>query len=807
MVVYGDKVANIIITFQTTNPVFDVSFTEDSRAGLGGWLKVDTEKLDMNSEFANAESIEYIWVKDGEYIPGATGSSYKIKPEDANSNIYVLIKTEWNGANYYGVSDAKSVSHKVCVVYIDYDPIEGDCYIPYNSHKLFSVTDPELGSVVAVDWKDGSMVDMAEGDLLEEGAVYNLFIIYQLNEGFVWANDIAFCFNGGELVSSDYADPTNLIIAKLLEITAAEHTHTYEKEIYGIDDDGHWLRCDNEYCANRDEDCYQYVDHVSNDATCQTPGTCAVCGKDGIEGKHIYNGGEYVKTSEEYHEVKCLYCDETDGMENAHFGGTATCKSAKICEGCNSAYGELDPENHTGVEEWTKTENTHIKKYSCCDLVTVPESEHNIVSGECTVCGYGCTHTSATKQIGKAPECELDGWKDYYKCDKCGDFFTDESCESKIADIEQWKIGDGKLGKISHAWGSWTSNGDDSHTRICTNNNNHTETNDCSGGEATCTERAACTVCGEKYGNTAPHSYTTENGYKGDDGHANTCVCGAHDTPTAHTPDRQEPTEDDPKKCTVCGYIIEPAAGHISHNPKDEWQSDSTHHWHGCTGCEGQQLDKAEHNPQEDDGDCTTPVLCVDCGRVVIEAKTHAFTNDCDKDCNNLGCENTRTTAHIPAEDDGDCTTDILCTVCGEIAVKGSDDHISGADDGDCTTEILCTVCGKVTVEAKDAHTPEADDGNCITAIKCTVCTTIITAAKGAHVDTDSNGKCDACGSTVEVPSPDPDPKEPKEGLSGGAIAGIVIGSVTTAGIGGFALVWFVIKKKSFADLIGIFKK
>lgn len=50
-----------------------------------------------------------------------------------------------------------------------------------------------------------------------------------------------------------------------------------------------------------------------------------------------------------------------------------------------------------------------------------------------------------------------------------------------------------------------------------------------------------------------------------------------------------------------------------------------------------------------------------------------------------------------------------------------------------------------------------------------------------------------------------------KDGLSGGAIAGIVIGSVAVAGIGGFAIFWFVIKKKSFADLIaaikGIFNK
>ena len=46
-----------------------------------------------------------------------------------------------------------------------------------------------------------------------------------------------------------------------------------------------------------------------------------------------------------------------------------------------------------------------------------------------------------------------------------------------------------------------------------------------------------------------------------------------------------------------------------------------------------------------------------------------------------------------------------------------------------------------------------------------------------------------------------------KKGLSGGAIAGIVIGSVAVAGIGGFAIFWFAISKKTFADLGAILKK
>lgn len=52
-----------------------------------------------------------------------------------------------------------------------------------------------------------------------------------------------------------------------------------------------------------------------------------------------------------------------------------------------------------------------------------------------------------------------------------------------------------------------------------------------------------------------------------------------------------------------------------------------------------------------------------------------------------------------------------------------------------------------------------------------------------------------------DAPAPD------KNGLSGGQIAGIVIGTVLLAGIGGFAIFWFVVKKKSFADLISAIKE
>ena len=60
-----------------------------------------------------------------------------------------------------------------------------------------------------------------------------------------------------------------------------------------------------------------------------------------------------------------------------------------------------------------------------------------------------------------------------------------------------------------HTYGDWTSNGDGTHTRQCTvDGSNGLETKDCSGGTATCTERAVCEVCGKAYGEPDPKNHT-----------------------------------------------------------------------------------------------------------------------------------------------------------------------------------------------------------------------------------------------------------------------------------------------------------
>lgn len=75
---------------------------------------------------------------------------------------------------------------------------------------------------------------------------------------------------------------------------------------------------------------------------------------------------------------------------------------------------------------------------------------------------------------------------------------------------------------------------------------------------------------------------------------------------------------------------------------------------------------------------------------------------------------------------------------------------------------------------------------------------------KATYKDKTPSGGEDTPGGEIK-PTPD------DEGLSGGAIAGIVIACVVVVGIGVFAVIWFAVKKKTFADLgvaiKAIFKK
>lgn len=66
------------------------------------------------------------------------------------------------------------------------------------------------------------------------------------------------------------------------------------------------------------------------------------------------------------------------------------------------------------------------------------------------------------------------------------------SCECGEKGTETFETGEA----LGHAYGSWTSNGDGTHSGVCANDNTHTAVGNCNGGTATCTSKAVCKDCG-----------------------------------------------------------------------------------------------------------------------------------------------------------------------------------------------------------------------------------------------------------------------------------------------------------------------
>ena len=59
-----------------------------------------------------------------------------------------------------------------------------------------------------------------------------------------------------------------------------------------------------------------------------------------------------------------------------------------------------------------------------------------------------------------------------------------------------------------HTFGDWKADGDGTHSRECTVDGcKGVETMVCSGGNATCTEKAICEVCGKAYGELDPNNH------------------------------------------------------------------------------------------------------------------------------------------------------------------------------------------------------------------------------------------------------------------------------------------------------------
>ena len=244
---------------------------------------------------------------------------------------------------------------------------------------------------------------------------------------------------------------------------------------------------------------------------------------------HIDNDGDH-------------YCD-TCKVRVSCSGGTATCKDKAICKICGQPYGEVDPTNHVGGIE------SHNAKAATC-------TEYGYEAyWECKNCGHFFSDEAGTVQITEPVKITASGHKDDNKdhsCDVCEaevgehiDVDHDHKCDYGCT----VPIGDHKAGEGKHTCdycGAVMSK--------------------CSGGTATCKDKAICEICGKPYGEKDPTNHVggteirdskaatcTEDGYEGD------TYCTSCDTKLlSGEPIAASGHKDDNKdhSCDVCGAEV-----------------------------------------------------------------------------------------------------------------------------------------------------------------------------------------------------------------------------------------------------------
>ncbi len=342
-----------------------------------------------------------------------------------------------------------------------------------------------------------------------------------------------------------------------------------------------------------------------------------------------------------------------------------------------------------------------------------------------------------------------------------------------------------------------------------------------SGGTATCTDLAVCTVCNTAYGSVDgdSHDYLSAWVLAVPEHYHECSHCGHKKDVAAHGYDN-----DCDKTCNACGYIrqVTHSAPVLVHN--------GTHHWYECSVCGGEQENSREMHTGGT-ATCMSKAVCTVCNTAYgeIAPDNHDFA----------------TTLTAGAEEHY-----YACTRCGTKKDRAAHSFGGRIPNGDGTHTGTC-VCGKTTKEACLGGT-----ATCEAKAVCTVCS----APYGdfaAHGDTELRGQkeatcaqagytgdthCKACGEKLEsgseiskldhtfewvidkeatetedgvkheecacgakqnentaipktgAPLP-PEPAQP-DGLSTGAIVAIIIACIIVLAGGGFAIWWFVFKKK-----------
>ena len=170
----------------------------------------------------------------------------------------------------------------------------------------------------------------------------------------------------------------------------------------------------------------------------------------------------YEKFDSSFHtlHIKCKSCSKENDVIDSKYskhtddGKTPTCTTGKTCALCGAEYGVLGHDWGAWTPNYASN-GTHTRRCKRCNAEE---------TGSCS---------------GGYATCDTLGM-----CNTCGGSYYG-----------------------GHAWGEWSSAGNGTHTRSCTNYCREVDTAKCTGGKATCTTKAVCVECGGEYGEKDPNNH------------------------------------------------------------------------------------------------------------------------------------------------------------------------------------------------------------------------------------------------------------------------------------------------------------
>ena len=293
--------------------------------------------------------------------------------------------------------------------------------------------------------------------------------------------------------------------------------------------------------------------------------TTAMAGHTKANGEYCL-GGSYalLKEYENQHLLRCNDCQE-EILENHWIGQEATCIRKAQCGGCTARFGDYGPHDWG---EWKSNGNgTHTR-----------------------VCKHNASHTETKDCTFSAAPCTVPA-----ACTECGAVY-----------------------KLGHDWGAWTSNGNKTHTHTCKRDASHIETENCNIREATCTDPAWCRECYGEYGSADPSKHKWMFCHSNGNG-THTRVCSLDSTHT-ETSDCSGVRCGETGWCDECNGRY--TASHKFNGP---WLSNPDKHWRACIYCNeaGSRashsfVEQPDARYLKSEATCASPAVyykvCSDCG-------------------------------------------------------------------------------------------------------------------------------------------------------------------------------------------------